>query len=87
MRYRERGGARRDGEGTARVVLLLAMSMSRELGCAGGVVDAKPGAESFYAKYGFTPFETTEGESDARPHPMPMWLSIQAIGGVIERPE
>lgn len=70
-----------------RVVLELAMSMSRELGCAGVVVDAKPGAESFYAKYGFTPFEMIEGESDSRPHPLPMWLSIQAIEAVVERPE
>jgi GNAT superfamily N-acetyltransferase len=62
-----------------RFVLGLAAKMADEIGCAGVVVDAKPGAVEFYTKYGFTPFEMLEGQSDARPQPTPMWLPIQAI--------
>ncbi len=62
-----------------RFVNLLAEKMADELGCAGVVVDAKPGAVEFYAKYGFTPFELVEGQSDARPRPTPMWLPMRAI--------
>lgn len=62
-----------------RFVLEIAAKMSDELGCAGVVVDAKPGATEFYAKYGFVPFEPLEGQSDARPLPTAMWLPIQAI--------
>jgi len=40
-----------------RFVLKLAAKMADEVGCAGVVVDAKPGGVAFYAKYGFTPFE------------------------------
>jgi GNAT superfamily N-acetyltransferase len=61
-----------------RFVLGLAAKMADEIGCAGVVVDAKPGAVEFYAKYGFTPFEMLEGQSEARPRPTPMWLPIQA---------
>lgn len=60
-------------------VLELAAKMAEEVGCAGVVVDAKPGALDFYAKYGFVPFEPLEGDSDARPRPTAMWLPIEAI--------
>lgn len=62
-----------------RFVLKLAIKMADEVGCAGVVVDAKPGAVDFYAKYGFTPFEPLEGQSETRPRPTAMWLPIQAI--------
>ncbi|MBX3229091.1 MAG: GNAT family N-acetyltransferase [Labilithrix sp.] len=62
-----------------RFVLELAVRMADEVGCAGIVVDAKPGAVDFYAKYGFAPFDLLEGQSEARPLPTPMWLPIQAI--------
>ena len=62
-----------------RFVLKLATKMADELGCAGVVVDANPNAVSFYAKYGFTPFDPVEGQSDARPRPTAMWLPIQVI--------
>jgi predicted N-acetyltransferase YhbS len=67
------------GSRLLRYVLELAARMSNELGCTGVVVDAKPGAVDFYARYGFTPFEQLEGQSDARPVPTAMWLPIQAI--------
>ncbi len=67
------------GSQLLRFVLLLAVRMSEELGCAGVVVDAKPGAVDFYARYGFIPFAPLEGHSEARPQPVSMWLPIQAI--------
>jgi GNAT superfamily N-acetyltransferase len=62
-----------------RFVLKLAVKMAGEVGCAGVLVDAKPGAVEFYAKYGFTSFEPLEGRSDAHPRPSAMWLPIHAI--------
>jgi predicted N-acetyltransferase YhbS len=67
------------GRQLLRFVLELAVRLSDEVGCAGVVVDAKTGAVEFYAKYGFEPLELIEGQSEARPRPTPMWLSIHAI--------
>jgi len=67
------------GSQLLRFVLQLAVKMANDLGCAGVVVDAKPGAIEFYAKYGFVAFEAMEGQSDARPEPTMMWLPIEAI--------
>src|SRR5437868_11570725 len=69
------------GRELLRFVLKLAVKMADEAGCTGAVVDAKPEAQTFYAKFGFTPFEPLEGESAARPRLVPMWLPIQAIKG------
>ena len=41
-------------------VFQLARTMVRDLGCTGILVDAKPGAESYYMQYGFISLETTE---------------------------
>jgi len=60
-------------------MLRFAAKLADEVACAGVVVDAKPGAVEFYAKHGFAPFEQLEGQSDARPRPIAMWLPIQAI--------
>jgi GNAT superfamily N-acetyltransferase len=62
-----------------RFVLNLAVRMANEYGCVGVVVDAKPGAVDFYAKYGFMRVEAVEGLSDTRPQPIPMFLSIRAV--------
>jgi predicted N-acetyltransferase YhbS len=62
-----------------RFVLQLALEMADRVGCAGIVVDAKPDAVPFYEKYGFTPFQLIEGESDARPRPTPMWLAVATL--------
>jgi len=67
-----------------RFVLRLATKLADEVGCAGVVVDAKSGAVEFYEKYGFTAFESIEGESEARPRPTMMWLPIQAIKAATE---
>lgn len=62
-----------------RFVLRLALQMADDYGCVGVIVDAKPDAEAFYARYGFVAVEAVEGRSDARPAPTPMFLSIRAI--------
>jgi predicted N-acetyltransferase YhbS len=75
------------GAALLRFVLGLATKLAHEVGCAGVVVDAKPGAEGFYARYGFSPFETLEGQSDARPQPTAMWLPIQTIVESASKPK
>jgi predicted N-acetyltransferase YhbS len=67
------------GSQLLRFVLKLAAKMADEVGCAGVVVDAKPAAVDFYAKFGFTAFEAIEGTSDAKPRPVPMWLPMRTI--------
>jgi GNAT superfamily N-acetyltransferase len=62
-----------------RFVLDLALRMASDYGCVGVVVDAKPAAVGFYGRYGFVAVEAVEGQSDARPQPTPMFLSIRAI--------
>ena len=53
--------------------------MSRDFGCVGVVVDAKPEAVDFYKKYGFFELETVRGRSDDRPEPTAMFLEIGAL--------
>ena len=67
------------GSQLLRFVLQLAMRMAQDYGCVGVVVDAKPGAAGFYEKYGFIPVDAVEGQSDARPQALPMFLSMRAI--------
>lgn len=62
-----------------RFALDLALRMASNYGCVGVVVDAKPAAVGFYGRYGFVAVEAVEGQSDARPQPTPMLLSIRAI--------
>src|SRR5258708_6107937 len=62
-----------------RFVLQLAGRMADDYGCVGVVVDAKPGAVEFYARYGFAPVEVVLGASAARPQPKPMFLAMRAI--------
>jgi predicted N-acetyltransferase YhbS len=72
------------GSQMLRFVLKLAAKMADEVGCAAVVVEAKPGAVDFYAKYGFSPFELLEGQSDARPRPTAMYLMMQEIKAAAE---
>jgi GNAT superfamily N-acetyltransferase len=72
------------GRELLRFVLKLASRMADEAGCAGVIVDAKPGAVDFYATYGFVPFEPLEGQSDARPQPQAMYLMMQDIKATAE---
>ena len=72
------------GRRLLRFVLELASKMADELGCGAVVVDAKPGAVDFYAKYGFAPFEPLEGQSEARPRPTAMYLMMQDLKAAAE---
>jgi len=74
------------GSQLLRFVLQLAVKLADEVGCAGVVVDAKPGAIEFYARYGFTAFDALEGQSDARPQTTMMWLPLQAIEHATQPP-
>jgi predicted N-acetyltransferase YhbS len=80
------GSVKGQGLGTEllRFVLRLAARMAGTYGCAGVVVDAKPGAESFNGRYGFIPVEAVEGQADARPLQTPMFLSMRAIKAALE---
>ena len=69
-----------------RFVLRLTMRMADDYGCVGVMVDAKPDAVAFYAKYGSLAVEAVEGQSEARPAPTPMFLSLRAIRDAIGRP-
>jgi GNAT superfamily N-acetyltransferase len=62
-----------------RFVLQLALRMARDFGCVGVSVDAKADAVDFYRKYGFISVDLAEGQSDARPSPIPMFLATRAI--------
>jgi len=62
-----------------RFVLHLAGRMADDFGCVGVVVDAKPDAIEFYAKYGFQPIDAVLGISEGRPQPIPMFLAMRAI--------
>ncbi|MEA2416934.1 MAG: hypothetical protein QOI58_3591 [Thermoanaerobaculia bacterium] len=62
-----------------RFVLKLAIRMSDDFGCIGVVVDAKQDAVDFYSKYGFVIADAVEGQSDVRPEPVMMFLSLRKI--------
>lgn len=67
------------GGALLRFVFGLAIRMAGDVGCVGVVVDAKAGAVSFYAKYGFVEIEALKGGSDARPQPTLMFLSVATL--------
>jgi hypothetical protein len=60
--------------------------MADDYGCVGVIVDVKPDAQAFYAKYGFIAVEAVEGLSEARPAPTPMFLSLRAIRDTAGKP-
>jgi predicted N-acetyltransferase YhbS len=80
--------ARGRGVGAAllRHVCSLALKMSEDYGCVGVVVDAKPDAVGFYARVGFSPFETRQGELESRPKPTPMFLPLGLVAAALNRP-
>jgi GNAT superfamily N-acetyltransferase len=66
-----------------RHVFLLALQMSQEYGCIGTIVDAKRSAVEFYARFGFSPLEISEGEIEARPKPTPLFLPLELIAAAL----
>ena len=67
-----------------RFVLRLSLRMAADFGCTGVVVDAKPGAVSFYEQLGFAPLELVEGQSQARPAATAMFLPLREIAAAIK---
>lgn len=67
------------GRQLLRFVLNLGLQMAGDFGCIGVVVDAKPGAVSFYRQFGFAPLEVREGYSRARPKATAMFLPLSEI--------
>jgi GNAT superfamily N-acetyltransferase len=71
------------GKGVAdhlmRTVFAIAIELREKLGCVGVVVDAKPGAENYYTRYGFVELEVIEGALEERPTPKPMFLPLSAV--------
>lgn len=71
------------GQGIGGKLLLqafrLAHAMSREYGCAGVVVDAKPAAKTFYARFGFEELEVERGALPVGGGIGAMFLSLGAI--------
>jgi GNAT superfamily N-acetyltransferase len=74
---------RKLGSALLRHVFLLALKMSEEFGCIGIVVDAKPAAVEFYARFGFAPLDAREGELESRPKPTPMFLPLELIAAAL----
>ena len=67
------------GEHLMRAVFSIAIELGEKLGCVGVVVDAKPGAENYYLRYGFVELEVTEGALQERPAPKAMFLPLSAV--------
>ena len=60
-----------------RYVFGLAHQMSGEFGCVGVLVDAKPAAVAFYARYGFAELPVDTGASQTAP--VAMFLALNRI--------
>lgn len=68
------------GAALLRHVNLLAVELSTDkVGCAGVLVDAKPEAREFYARYGFIELEPEVGELASHFQATPMFLGVQKI--------
>jgi len=58
---------------------VLARQLSKDYGCLGVVVDAKPDAIAFCERYGFVEFPSLSGQLGDRPEPSLMFLELGAI--------
>jgi predicted N-acetyltransferase YhbS len=72
------------GEQLMRNAFLIARDQARKSGCAFVVVDAKPGSDSYYERWGFEFVDVETGGIDTRPVPIPMFLELGAIPDVPE---
>lgn len=62
----------------------LALEMSERIGCVGVVVDVKPNAEKFYARFGFEVVDVEIGTSAVRPRLGMMFIPLGTIGAARE---
>lgn len=74
-------GLQRAGVGSLlmKAVFVIAREQARRTGCAFVIVDAKPGLETYYERWGFEALPVEAGELDTRPIPTPMFLELAAI--------
>jgi predicted N-acetyltransferase YhbS len=70
---------KRVGDALMRAVFVVAIELQGKLGCVGIVVDAKPGAEDYYRRFGFIELEMIEGGLEQRPTPKSIFLPISAV--------
>jgi GNAT superfamily N-acetyltransferase len=75
----ESARGRRLGDALLRFSIELAEKMREEFGCVGLLVDAKPGAVTFYERYGFQTLEIVEGATEQKPEPIPMFLGLGSV--------
>jgi len=74
------------GKALLRHVLAMALHMSARFGCVGVVVDAKPEAVDYYARFGFSPLEPVAGTLESRPDPRPMFLPLTLVTAALKPP-
>jgi predicted N-acetyltransferase YhbS len=79
-------GLQRSGVGSLlmKAVFLLARDQARKTGCTFVVVDAKPGAETYYERWGFHAIAVSAGELESKPTPRSMVLPLGSIPEVDE---
>ena len=80
--------ARDLGIGTAlmRHAFRLALRMSQAYGCVGILVDAKADAVEFYARFGFSRLDVSEGDIQSHPRPTTMFLPLDLIVAALPAP-
>ena len=76
------------GLGTALLTHALKVALAQAVlsGCAAVLVEATPGAEGYYERFGFTPIAAIEGASAVRPRPTPMLLPIAQAAAALTAP-
>ena len=74
------------GRALLRHVLRLAVGLATDsAGCQGVLVDAKPGAQSFYAAFGFVQLAVDEGRLGALHEIVEMYLGMERILAAVPR--
>lgn len=68
-------------------VFQLALAQADAVGCVGVLVDAKPQAISWYARYGFTELPVLAGGAAARPRPIAMFLPLGSVRAARATPD
>jgi GNAT superfamily N-acetyltransferase len=72
------------GSELLRYALELARVQAASVGCVGVVVDAKPEAVGFYARYGFTSCRVLQGGANARPRQELLFLPLSAVEAALD---
>jgi len=73
------------GGALLKVTFRLALEMAKKYGGIGIMVDAKTNAISFYERFGFIKLDAVEGQSDIRPSPTLLFVSVKTIRAALKR--